>query len=262
MALKYNDSVTVKYHKIFDYRLTKEELFKWQYKKEKISTQGIKSIKSKVRLQREKYSKSKLAIAKKAASLISKIPSVKFVGVTGSLAMMNAGHDSDIDLIIITATGKLWISRLLILLILLILRIPFRRSGVRDEKNKLCLNMWLDESDLVWGKKDRNIYTAHEIAQIIPLLNKNKIYEKFLYLNKWILEYWPNAVPIERVEKSEQRLVEKLFSLRYALYAIELVARQIQYLYMSKKITREVVTPTRAIFHPNDWGSIVMKNLK
>ena len=27
---------------------------------------------------------------------------------------------------------------------------------------------------------------------------------------------------------------------------------------MKPKITREVVTPTRAIFHPNDWGKKVL----
>ena len=267
MALKFSNSTSIKYHEIFDYKLTKEELLKWQYKKEKPSIKGVTSIKSKVRVEREKYSKPKLEIAKKAAKLISKIPTVKFVGITGSLAMMNSNRESDIDLMIITKMNTLWISRLSILLILLILRIPFRRSGVRDEKNKLCLNMWLDEADLIWNKKDRNIYTAHEIAQIVPLYNKDNTYEKFLHLNRWILEFWPNSVEI-RNPKSEIRNkpVNSKFKIlnivsSFVLGASNFIAFWMQYIYMKPKITREVVTPTRAIFHPNDWGKVVIRKL-
>ena len=60
--------------------------------------------------------------------------------------------------------------------------------------------MWLDESDMVWQRKDRNIYTAHEIAQIVPLINKDKTYEKFLSHNRWILDFWPNAVKIRKLQ--------------------------------------------------------------
>ena len=267
MALKFSNSTSIKYHEIFDYKLTKEELLKWQYKKEKSSIKGVTSIKSKVRVEREKYSKPKLEIAKKAAKLISKIPTVKFVGITGSLAMMNSNRESDIDLMIITKMNTLWISRLSILLILLILRIPFRRSGVRDEKNKLCLNMWLDEADLIWNKKDRNIYTAHEIAQIVPLYNKDNTYEKFLHLNRWILEFWPNSVAVQSTKRLHHSVGkvhrhQKLSTTYYVLSTfLEKNAFNLQYHYMKPKITREVVTPTRAIFHPNDWGKVVIKKL-
>ncbi len=261
MALKSNNQTSIRYHNIFDFKLTKEEINKWQYKREKPSITGITSIKSKNRIEREKHSQKKLKIANRAATLISKIPSVKFVGITGSLAMMNSNRDSDIDLMIITESNTLWLTRLLILLILLILRIPFRRAGKRDEKNRLCLNMWLDETDFVWDKKDRNIYTAHEIAQIVPLVNKDKTYEKFIYLNRWILNYWPNSVAIQSTRYTVQRQ-QNLSTKYYVLSTIvERLAYKIQYWYMSKKITREVITPTRAIFHPNDWGKVVIKKL-
>ena len=119
MVLKSNDNISVRYHKIFDYVLTKEEFFKWQYKNQKIL---VSDIKSRSQLQREKYSESKLQIAKRASKLISKVPTVLFVGITGSLAMMNADKDSDIDLIIITKRNTLWTTRMLVYGILLALR--------------------------------------------------------------------------------------------------------------------------------------------
>lgn len=260
MESKSNSSTSVKYHDIFDYKLTKEEVFRWQYKNTKETTSGIKN---KSRLQREKFSKKKLLIAKGVANLLSKIPTVKFVGITGSLAMMNSNYDSDIDLLIITSAGTLWLTRFVILVILVILVIPFRRFGKDDEKDKLCLNMWMDESDLIWNKKDRNIYTAHEIAQVVPLINKDKIYEKFLYLNKWILDYWPNSVKIKNLKLKWSHLHDKNLKLKInnLISLIEYLAFKLQYLYMSRKITREIVTLTRAIFHPNDWGKVVLKKL-
>jgi len=254
MELKSNNFTSVRYHNIFDYKLTKEELVKWQYKKEKPS---ITSTKSKKRLQREKYSKQKLKIAQKASQLIAKIPTVKFVGITGALAMNNANKDSDIDLMIITKSGLLWTTRLFVYLFICLFGIQTRRPKNNLQKDMLCINLWLDEEDMVWDKSDRNLYTAHEIAQIVPLVNKSNAYEKFLRCNRWILNYWPRAVKILRYKDIELKVkTQKNF-----ITFFEVLAFNLQYYYMSKKITREIVTPTRAIFHPNDWGKIVLDKL-
>lgn len=239
-----------KYHDIFDFKLTKEELVKWKYKNIKETTTGRKN---KTRLQREKFSKRKMSFAKKVSNILGRIPPVKFIGITGALAMMNAGKESDIDLMIITKNGRLWTTRLICYFVTLLLGFKTRRPKSKFEKDRLCLNMWLDESDLVWNKKDRNIYTAHEIAQVIPLVNKDKTYEKFLNSNKWILDYWPNSVKIA------SKATETLSSSQSGF--IERILFRLQYLYMKPKITREVVTKTRAIFHPNNWGKQVQDKL-
>lgn len=258
MELKSSEITSQKYHDIFDYKLTNEEAFKWQYKQSLPSVEGknyketTSGVKNKSRLRREKYSQKKLIIARKAANLIAKIPTVKFVGITGALAMNNAGRNSDIDLMIITKNGCLWTTRLISYLLTWLFGFKTRRPKNRLEKNRLCLNMWLDESDLVWDKKDRNIYTAHEVAQVVSLVNIDTTYEKFLYLNRWILNFWPNAIRIRNL---------KIKNSTEQVNFIEYIAFKLQYFYMKNKITREVVTPTRAIFHPNDWGKIAMEKL-
>lgn len=239
-----------KYHDIFDFKLTKEELVKWQYKNKKEKTTNVKN---KTRLQREKYSQAKLVIAKKAGKILSKIPTIKFIGITGALAMMNADKNSDIDLMVITRAGQLWTTRLVAYMIIWLFGFKIRKPVDSDEEDKLCLNIWLDETDLIWNKTERNIYTAHEIGQVRLLVNKDKTYEKFLYANKWILKYWPNSVKIEN---------HKLQTTNFKQYVIEKIVFKIQYLYMKSKITREVVTSTRAIFHPKDWGKVVKGKLK
>lgn len=261
MESKSNSYSSVKYHDIFDYKLTKDELRRWQYKNKKESVSGRKN---KGRIQRERHSQEKLRIAKRAANLISKVPTVKFIGITGALAMMNAGKNSDIDLMIITSRGLLWTTRLLSYLVTWLLGYKTRKPKSKIERDNLCLNMWLDESDLVWGKKDRNIYTAHEIAQIVPLVNKYKTYEKFLCLNKWILDFWPRSVNIQNVDLRMMNYESEktLFNIQYSIFnSLENIAYKIQYRYMKPKITREVILKTRAIFHPNDWGKLVMTRL-
>lgn len=263
--LNSGQKASIAYHNIFDYPLTEAELDKWEAGPLalKIKNQRVKIKKNfDLRREREKSSEEKLLIAKKAAGLITKIPTVRLVAVTGALAMKNATAESDIDLMIITKANSLWLTRLVTLVILMILRIPFRRTSRRDERDKLCLNIWLDETALEWEKKDRNIYTAHEIAQIMPLVNKDDVYGRFLVKNKWILDYWPKAVKLPQDTRIlGYKDIRNKKTRNILVSSIEYLAFCLQYVYMKSKITREVVTPHKALFHPNDWGKIVLKQL-
>ena len=265
MELKFSEKASVIYHNIFDYPLMEDELYKWKcgenikgntgviYKNNFYLLDGKEKI-IRRRIENEKNSNNKLKIAKKAAKLISKIPMIRFVGITGALAMKNASKNSDIDLMIVTTSNSLWTSRLLVYGLLLISGFKLRIPRNKNEKNRLCLNIWMDENDLIWREIDRNVYTAHEMAQITPIVNKNKTYEKLLWKNKWILNYWPNAVKISNVSSFPDNRLS-------ALSFLEKIAFKIQYLHMSRRITREIVTPTRALFHPNNWGKIVIRKL-
>lgn len=268
MAFRRSDLATLSYHDIFDYPLTKQDLHKWQCKhrfsyskklqassnKKYYFLKGRERIVSQ-RIKREKYSQSKLKIAHKAAKILGKIPTIKMIGITGSVAMLNAKKGSDIDLLIVTGKDWLWTTRLLTYALLIIFDLPYRNAGESDEEDKLCLNMWIDESDLIF--KQRNLYTAHEIAQIMPIVNKDKTYEGLIWQNKWILNYWPNAV--SRMQNVAGNMGnKKSHSTFYMLHStVEVVAFWIQKQYMRSKKSREVVTATRAFFHPFDWGAKV-----
>lgn len=271
------ERLSLAYHNLFDYPMNLADLIKWLpldknglYNQDfNIATkrgycyiEGREGLIYK-RILKKRISAKKIKIAKKASRVLSIIPSIKMVAVTGSLAMNNSANDSDIDLMIITKKESLWITRLFSYLAFSIYHLSFRRPFDHNQKDKLCLNMWLDESDLVWKKSDRNLYTSHEIAQIVPLVNKSNTYEKFLFQNKWILNFWPNSVKIERTAYRLQRTGKNLYAKTYTLLPVllEKLAYKIQYWYMEKKITREEITPTRALFHPQDWGKVVLSRL-
>ena len=268
IPLGKRELISIIYHDIFDYPLTIFELIKWNAgnKVKLLKNQDVRVVGKRgylfikdreglilKRFMRKRISARKMAIAKRAAKILSFIPTTKMVAVTGALAMENANEEADIDLMIITSKGTLWTTRLFTLLLLGVLRIPKRKYGDRNQKNKLCLNIWLDESNLTWGK--RNIFTAHEIAQVKPLVNKEKTYEKFISKNKWIANYWPNAVKIQSYPRQTK------FRPSFLAF-FEPLTRKFQLWYMKDKITREVIAPTRALFHPVDWGDIVASKLK
>jgi D-beta-D-heptose 7-phosphate kinase/D-beta-D-heptose 1-phosphate adenosyltransferase len=268
VVLPVSELASLIYHDIFDFPMTKKELKKWKFgpeikikkqiKARKIGNYYILEGREKIITDRERRGKAslkKMDLARNAAKALASLPSLKMVAITGALAMANADSDSDVDLLLVTSAGTLWTTRLLAYLKLDLLGIPRRKYGEKKEKNRLCLNMWLDESDLVWDEEDRNLYTAHELAQIVPLLNKDKVYERLIGKNVWIKNFWPNAVTLpggigkQRGKGGPLRILEPL-------------ARNFQYWYMRDKITREIVTPTRAIFHPRDWGKTVALRLR
>lgn len=277
--------ISVLYHDIFDYPLNSVELFKWKVGKKVVEfSQNRVRVETKLgyffqkgrnnlvpkRLMREKVSKDKFEKARRVGDILTLLPSVKMVAVTGALAMNNSSKESDIDLMIIAEKGTLWVTRGVVWMLLKAFRFPLRIPGDKNEKDKLCLNIWLDSTDLAWSEKERNIFTAHEIAQVVPLVNKNGIYEKFLSKNSWIKDYWPNAVDIRNQElgimnkgiRRKKSIIQYLIhNSLFIIRVLELMAFKLQYFYMKDKITRETITPTRALFHPVDWKKIVLSRL-
>lgn len=266
---------SIVYHDMFDYPLTFKDMIRWK------TGEGIKPLLKEAsvvqssgyyylegqkplvlkRTMRTRLSEKKIAIANKATRLLSKIPTVKMVGLTGALAMRNTNDDSDIDLMVITREGTLWITRMLSYVLLKVFGMKMRKPGSQDQKDKMCLNIWIDETDLFWEKGSQNIFTAHEIAQIEPLFDRGGVYKNVMEKNSWLKRYWPNAVQKRYyTKKFTDNVYSKVFVLPFLLF--EPLARSIQMAYMKNKVTRETVTPTKALFHPVDWSSIVMDRLQ
>lgn len=254
------------YHDIFKFPLKRFELGKWQPGKKvklKVGRPKVEFIGDyfvlsgkkyfiKERLDREVASRKKLKTLAQAKQILEKNNNILMVAITGSLAMAAASENSDIDLMVIVKKGKLWSTRLNVLLFLMKHKIVTRRADDKEERDKLCLNIWLDERDLEIISK--NPYTAHELAQIVPVINRGDTYEKLIAANKWILDYWPNSTTIKNYQPESGGYGFMLLS-----FVVEKAAYFLQIIYMNRKRTREVVTPTRAFFHPTDW-SVKVKN--
>lgn len=205
---------TLIYADIFDYPLRAYEIHKWLIgrkatlrqieraldklsKKKKVKNQRgyffLRDGLVRKRILRRRGSQRFLLKAKFTTWFLKIIPWIKLVGISGGLAMENASKVDDIDLFLITARNRLWITRLLAL-ILLSLTGQRRQVGQKGRKiaGKLCLNILLEEGSLEQTSKD--IYLAHEVLQMRVLWQRNGIYKKYLEDNSWAFKYLPNWI--------------------------------------------------------------------
>lgn len=212
---------------------------------------------------REKIAQKKWRIAKKTSLLLSKIPTVQSVLVTGNLSMNNADEIDDIDLFIITKKNTMWTTRLLSIFIAEIMGI---RRHPKDKKfrNKICLNMFLDEDHLILSNKDRNVYIAHEVLQAKPLFDKESTYTKFIRLNVWVKKYLPNAYnyKLESLLKSAKDKNNQLLPILNIAFLlsgmIEHPLSWIQKIYLKSKRTSEIIEEGVIRFHPRDTRNWVI----
>jgi hypothetical protein len=103
------------------------------------------------------------------------------LAVTGSLAVNNAVTSADIDYFLVTAPGRLWTCRALV--------VAIGKLAARQGLN-LCPNYIVTTDALTFP--DQNLYTAHEIAQMVPLYGLD-IYAKIRRQNAWVADFLPNA---------------------------------------------------------------------
>lgn len=117
--------------------------------------------------------------------LIARLPFVRMVAVTGSLAWDNVDADGDIDYLVVTEPDRLWVCRWMIAVLTELQRL----AGV-----PLCPNYVISERALTL--RDRNLYTAYELAQMKPLAGYD-VYRQIWEMNPWVQSFLPNAAVLQ-----------------------------------------------------------------
>lgn len=204
MCVKQDILAALSYFDIFDYPLTQTEIF--QYLR---STYPLRSVQEGLqeltmenwifkfdefyslqdnygligrRRQGNIRARALLETAEKVARFLSAFPFVKGVAVSGSLSKNFADEQSDIDLFIITAKNRLWIARTL-------MHCCKKISFLFKKQDWFCMNYYVDEEAL--RIKEKNVYTAVEVATLLPLRGIAP-FQEFYARNKWTRYYLPN----------------------------------------------------------------------
>lgn len=275
---------TLAYADIFDSLLTEGEIWQFLISDIKVSKQEVgqaikklKIIESKKgfyclekrtgiiekRIKRKIYSEKKIYIAQRVSTYLSYLPTVYLIGVSGGLAVANADEKDDIDFFVVAKKNTLWLTRFLALLILEILGVRRKRKEMLVS-DKICLNMLLDERNLFLPKEQQNLYTAHEVLQMMPLFERSNTYQKFLQANVWVGKFLPNA--ITGIRNKESKIMEEkknpLFIIRYSLLILEFLAKKAQLWYMRKYRSNKMVTDTLIAFYPLDYHKKVLKQFE
>lgn len=279
---------TVCYADLFDYSLTPEQVYSYLisdrvYSKREVE-KGInllihqgKLIKNSIkgtnyinlitlstkkrevpsRFSRRILSAAKLEKTRNAIRYLYSIPSLSAVFVTGSLAMDNADENDDIDLMLVCQTKQLWLTRFQVTLLLETLslrRKPETQHRDQSISDKFCPNLYLDSSHLALSKARQNLYVAHELVQAKVLFDKANIRERLFDQNRWLYNYLPHS-PLLWPVKGNQMVNKQLANSNWVNW-FEKGAYFFQKWYMNSKITREIISPKEAFFHPRntqDW---------
>lgn len=137
---------------------------------------------------------------KKVASFISKFPFIKGVAVSGSLSKGYYDDESDFDFFVITKTKRVWISRLFLAI--------YKRLFLNNSYKEFCVNYFVSTSTL--EIEEKNVFTATEIATIIPLFGKTE-FSNFYKANAWVRNYLPN-IKLEKNEAGIKDVKKPLFT--------------------------------------------------
>lgn len=286
---------TLVYSDIFDFPLTLEELFLYlekysvasmellaelsledisqvEYDNDFYFLRGRKNLVEE-RRRRDKWSRDKLRRAKAIARRLGSLPGIRLVGVTGAVAAGNSEQDDDIDLLLITAPGRVWLARLFEKITTELMGVRRRPSDQPGEaKDKVCPNVYLDSRNLRLPHQD--LFTAREIAQMVVVYNEKETYEQFLSANAWVKGFLPNwwreSLELSRSDSSGKDLSGSRFGSTsksmppFGLVSdfFEELAKRIQLKYMSGKRTTETVTDTLLMFHPQDQRERVLKEFQ
>ncbi len=255
---------TLSYSDIFDFPLTREEIYKY-YIGEKVSRGAMSHVLRemvkagqiskennlyflngrqklcKIRKNRKTESVPKMVLALKTIDILHFIPTIKLIGVSGSLSMENCERKDDVDLFIVTDGNALWITRLIVSLVLSVLGIK------RDRKdnfgiNKICPNMYLTLSSLSISP---NLFAAHELSQLKVIFNRDFTYQALLDSNSWVSKFMPN------VSKTKNYITTQPKD-NFLVSFLDRISYYLQLKYMKDRITKETVTRDKALFHPRD----------
>jgi hypothetical protein len=270
---------TLLYSDFFDYPLKEEEIFKYLITDKKIDKiqvhkvlkqfkiavesnknfyflSGRKSLVKK-RINREKISLQKFKKAKKIIKILSLIPTIRLIGISGTLSMRNSEKHDDIDIFVITQENFVWTTRFLLIIFLVLLGV-YRTRNSKNYSDKICLNMMLDEGSM---KLEKNLYIAHEISQLVPVFEKDNTYKKFLLENKWIENFMINALNDKKIYlKKKSNTMDFILNWLFDFFAFEKIAKYLQLIYMKKHITSEIVKPGVLRLHPFDYKSYILQS--
>ena len=213
MLLQESILKTIAYFDLFNFPLTREEIFSYLWQgvdidfgkvcatlDELISSKKIEYKESfyflpgreenvVFRNRAAAEGERKLRRARLAAWLIRNIPFLEAVFVCNSVAEETSKPNSDIDFFVVGKPNRLWFVRFFSNLILKIFGI---RTGRNSSADKICLSFYVDHDHLnLSGLRivAEDIYMVYWLRQLYPVYDQKNILKKIHLENSWVRDY-------------------------------------------------------------------------
>ena len=164
---------------------------------EKNGVWGIKGImvEYKQQIQKNKISTQKIKEVRKSVKLISWLPYLRELFLTGTLAMKRGGAGSDWDVLTVLKKDRIWLGRLILTGWL---QLVGKRRYSEKIEDRFCLNQFIVSSSLKFEEK--NEFISNEILLSKSLLEKYTLKDEIVRKNiDWLNSFKPNFKFREKV---------------------------------------------------------------
>ena len=131
------------------------------------------------RRRREARSRAFLASHRVLLATIGKLPYVRMVALSGSIAHLNLERGGDLDLFIVTRGAHVWTAAVAVVLLAKAMR----------RRRTLCANFVVSDRALAFAPPD--LFTASQIVGLKPLTGA-EVYRALLAANPFVRRFYPN----------------------------------------------------------------------
>jgi hypothetical protein len=131
------------------------------------------------RARREALSRELLDRDRRIVSMVSKMPFVRMVALSGSLAHLNAERSADLDLFVITAPHRVWSVTVATLVV----------AKLLGWRKRVCLNYVVSERAMPVETQD--LFSANQIIHLRPVMGHD-VFDRFVKSNGFVREFYPN----------------------------------------------------------------------
>ena len=146
------------------------------------------------RTRREALSRDLLERDRGLIALVSRMPFVRMVAVSGSLAHLNAERSADLDLFVITAPHRVWSVTLSVLLI----------ARLLGWRKRMCLNYVISEAALPIAPHD--LFSANQIIHLRPIVGHD-VFSRFIEANPFVRAFYPNFAGQQAIGSSGHQAI-------------------------------------------------------
>ena len=145
------------------------------------------------RQQREMRSRSFLHAHRRFLSLLSAMPFVRMVALSGSIAHLNLEGAGDLDLCIVTRGRCVWLVTVATILL----------AKLLGQRRTVCANFVVADSRLSLAPED--LFTASQVIHLKPVVGA-EMHRRLLLANPFIQRFYPNFhVPLPARHRSIRR---------------------------------------------------------
>jgi hypothetical protein len=137
--------------------------------------------------------------ARRFVRVLRLLPFVRMIAITGALSMNNSAAGDDIDVLIVTAPDRVWLTRGLAIALVY----AGRLCG-----DTLCPNYVISERALALDT--HTLFVAHEFAQMAPVYG-HTIYDRMCAANNWVQTLLPNAARTAYEATDQPGAIGRLF---------------------------------------------------